>query len=55
MIFPPQGFHGIFSSALRAETYSENIAPEPLRLLSGQRKRTDEISAANLSIKWIYR
>ena len=34
--FPPQAVHGIFSSALRAKTYSENIAMKYLRLLPGQ-------------------
>ena len=37
--FPPQAFHGIFSSALRAKTYSENISVGYRRLFSGQCKR----------------
>ena len=34
--FPLQVFHSIFSSALRAKTYSENIAMKYLQLLPGQ-------------------
>jgi hypothetical protein len=41
-LFPPQVHHGIFSSALRAETYSENIAMMYPRLLHGQRKKIKE-------------
>ena len=40
--FPPQIFHSIFSSALRAKTYSENIAMKYLRCLDnmkGERNR----------------
>ncbi len=39
--FPLQVFHGIFSSALRAKTYSENIAMKYLRLFSGRCNRKD--------------
>ncbi len=43
--FLPQVFHSIFSSALRAKTYSENIAMEYLRLLSVLREKMKEIFA----------